>query len=345
MPLSREDIWIRDVVDEIHNDFSTLQEDPPLYDTSFDEPVVSSSADIAMETEMEREIAMLIRCNEEPKSMLLADGKALVPLGKHEKDDVSQLVIFSEENTTFMATDFLKDAVTNIFRQHAAPSVFDGVQSLDRAGIASWMTKALQSEGEGKVSPHDRRVLKTLSDYSSYGSGRLLEEDLQELYLSTIAGDTSNLSRVSPIRHLQLRQPFVDAVWRDIRAHGILSPVEEERLLMEDEIRSKNDAAKSRNPVISINGPIVDECEILEWNGGDVSRQQLEKSNEKCSKSRSSSKGLNSHKQLELADDNKTPLRMRDGEFGAFLFCDGLSWPRPCLCFFENSYHTFHRCL
>ena len=96
--LSEEDVWIRDVVDEIHNAFSTLHEDPPLYDTFESSKSSTNSLDTGdMESEMEREIAMLIRCNEEPESMLMADGKALPPLSKHERDDVRQLVVFDPD--------------------------------------------------------------------------------------------------------------------------------------------------------------------------------------------------------------------------------------------------------
>lgn len=326
-PLSEEDIWIRDVVDEIHNSFSTLDDDPPLYDTSFDEPTVRWED--AVQNEMDDEIAMLIRCNEQPENVLIAEGRALPPLTQAEKDEVSQLVVEvsnlqeeDDKSKTFQATPFLKDAVSNIFRQHATPSVFDGVLSLDRAGIASWMTTCLQREGQGKVSPHDRRVLKTISDFSRYGSGRLVEDDLQELYLSTIVGEVSNLSSVSTKRHLSLRRPFIDAVWRDIRAHGILSPVEEERLVLAEKIRKENEIATMGGAVSVTSGrsdtDIVDECEILEWNGGSLPKENAASSSSEneASKKRRSSKGLSSHKLLEMADDGQTPLRMRDGEFG-----------------------------
>lgn len=323
-PLSKEDAWIRDVVDEIHNSFSTLDDDPPLYDTSFDEPTVRWED--AVQNGMDDEIAMLIRCNEQPEHVLIAEGRALPPLTETEKNDVSQLVkmVTNEKvvGKNFQATDFLKDAVSNIFRQHATPSVFDGVLSMDRAAVASWMTTSLQQEGERKVSPHDQRVLKTLSDFSSYGSGRLVEEDLQELYLSAIVGDVSNLASVSTKRHLQLRKPFIDAVWRDVRAHGILSPIEEERLLLEEKIRKENGAMATSGISSSSNTDIVDECEILEWNGGKVPQENVALSSDSVKqKKRRSSKGLSSHKLLEMTDDGTTPLRMRDGEFGEFSIC------------------------
>jgi hypothetical protein len=326
---SDEDIWIQDIVDEIHNSFSTLVDHPPLYDTSFDEPTMS--LEDSLQNEMDDEIAMLIRCNEQPQTMLIAEGRALPPLTQAEMNEVSQLVIEVEEEEvgkSFRPTEFLKDAVSNIFRQHATPSVFDGVSSMDRAGIASWMTICLQQDGEGKVTPHDQRVLKTMSEFSRYGTGRIVEEDFQDLYLSTLAGDISNLASVSAKRHLQLRKPFIDAVWRDIRAHGILAPVEEERLALAEKLRNDNEVSTTimGGATITTTGgstDIVDECEILEWNGGSLPGENAALSETEKSNKRRSSKGLSSHKLLELADDGKTPLRMRDGEFGewSFLYC------------------------
>ena len=212
--ISEEDVWVQDIVDEIHNAYSTLS-DQPLYDTSFDEPSVDNSIEASIDSVMDDEIAMLVRCNEQPDSLLIEEGRALLPLTEEEKNDVSQLVVLTKD--TCEATAFFKDAISKMFREHAAPSHVDGVLSMDRACIASWMTKSLRKEGEGKVGPHDKRVLKTLSDFSAYGSGRILEENLQNLYLDCIVGDISNLSTVAPKRHLQLRSPFRDYVWRDIR--------------------------------------------------------------------------------------------------------------------------------
>ncbi|MGK3752022.1 MAG: hypothetical protein ACI8RD_004326 [Bacillariaceae sp.] len=225
--ISEEDNWIQDdvdeIIDEIHNAYSTL--DVNLYDTSFDEPSkVDNRIKESIENDMDDEIAMLIRCNERPTSLLIEEGRAIAPLTKEEKDDVSQLVVLNMD--TYEATKFLKDAVSKIFSEHAIHSVIDGVLSMDRTCIASWMTKSLREEGKSKVSPHDKRVLKTLSDFSTYGSGRLVEIDLQRLYLSCIVGDIPNLSSVSLKRHLEFRKSFRDVVWRDIRGkHNKIGPL------------------------------------------------------------------------------------------------------------------------
>ncbi len=209
--ISEEDAWIEDIIDEIHNEFSTL--DGPLYDTSFDEP--SISVEDAILGKMDAEIAMLVRCNERPDALLIEEGRALPPLTNEERNDISQLVVWKED--VFEATDFLRQAVSKMFHEHAVPSIRDGVLSMDRASVAAWMTKSLQAEENGKVSQHDRRVLQTMSDFGEYGSGRLVEENFQNLYLKCLVGDTSSVASDSVQRHLKWRQDFRDAVWRDIR--------------------------------------------------------------------------------------------------------------------------------
>ena len=217
LEIPEEDNWIQDdvdeMIDEIHNSYSTL--DVNMYDTSLDEPSkVNNRIQESTENAMDDEIAMLIRCNEQPTSLLIEEGRAIAPLTKEEKDDVSQLVVLNID--TCEATKFLKDAVSKMFNEHAIHSVVDGVLGMDRTCIASWMTKSLREEEKYKVSPHDKRVLKTLSDFSTYRSGRLVEIDLQRLYLSCIVGDIPDLSSV-PKRHLEFRESFRDVVWRDIR--------------------------------------------------------------------------------------------------------------------------------
>lgn len=302
--MSDEDIWIQDALDEIHNVFPTLN------DHSVDEQSADDdNMEAFIDSEMDDEIAMLVRCNEEPESLLIEEGRAIAPLTTEEKNDVSQLVVFNKDE--FEATKFFKDAVSNMFRKHATPSVLDEIFSMDRASVASWMTKSLKETGEGKVSSHDRRVLKTLSDFGTYGSGRLVEEQFQNLYLDAIVGDASNLSSVSVKRHMQLRTPFRDAVWRDIRGHGIKSPVEEERsnLIEKHRVRNSNLTVHGDSTTKKTDQMIVDECEILDW---DYRAPELKRSKKSKKKN---TRGSSSHKLVEMASDENTPLRIRDGEF------------------------------
>jgi hypothetical protein len=165
------------------------------------------------------------------------------------------------------------------------------------------MSKSLKTE-EGRVSAHDSRVLKTLSDFSSYGSGRLLEEDFQNLYLTTVKGQVP-VDAKSWKRHLARRQPYVDAVWRDLRNHGILAPVEQERKRMKKNLYESG-------PSLSPSDSLMDECEILDW---DYSEPAVRA---KQSGRKTASKTMSSHQKVEMAPNTKTPLWLQDGEFGEF---------------------------
>jgi hypothetical protein len=304
---SQEDNWISSMVDEIHNSFATL--DVPLYDTSFEESgTVSNDVD-----EMSNEIAMLVRCNEHPEDLLVSEGRALAPLTESERTNVFQLVSIVGEDSSIRPTECLNDSASKLFHQHATPDPVDDVLRLDRQGVAAWMTQALKSEKGQRlpVSAHDSRVLKTLSGFSSYGSGRLLEEDFQNLYLSTIVGVRPN-EKVSWKRHLALRQPYVDAVWRDFRNHGVLSPVEQERKQLAEEIKLKG---VPTNTVKS--DTIMDECEILEWDYSEhgAGANPVDRM--------TASGTMNSHKLVEMAPNTKIPLWVKDGDFGTFDNRDG----------------------
>ena len=172
------------------------------------------------------------------------------------------------------------------------------------------MTTCLKTEEKKPTSAHEKRVLQTISNFGRYGSGRLIQADLEDLYLSTIVGDPQKVDtgRVSPMRHLELRKPFLDAVWRDIRNHGILSPVEAERQKLINEIQP-SETTNDHHQVSSTT--LMDECEIVDW---DFSEQRL--SEEKHSDKRQARGSKSSHKGVELASDRKTPLFMRDGKFG-----------------------------
>ena len=302
IPPSGEDVWISDVIDEIHNSFSTL----PLYDTGFDEQKVDNTT----ASSMDQEIAMLVRCNEYPEGLLIYEGRALPPLTERERNDPFQLVSLRDESTSFQMTEFLKHSVAMMFQKHALPDPRDGIPSLDRKGVARWMTTCLKTEEKKPTSAHEKRVLQTISNFGRYGSGRLIQADLEDLYLSTIVGDPQKVDtgRVSPMRHLELRKPFLDAVWRDIRNHGILSPVEAERQKLINEIQP-SETTNDHHQVSSTT--LMDECEIVDW---DFSEQRL--SEEKHSDKRQARGSKSSHKGVELASDRKTPLFMRDGKFG-----------------------------
>jgi hypothetical protein len=332
LELSEEELWIHDIVDEIYNDFSTLDSnEAPLYDTGFDE----SKTKVNYLDDMGKEIAMLVRCNEHPEELLISEGRAVPPLAQEEKDDVSQLVTLTKDECR--VTDFMKDSVSRIFHLYAKPDKLDGVLCMQRPEVAKWMTRSLKEEYP--TGTHDSRVLRTISDFGSYRSGRLVEEDLQRLYLSVIIGDTTKLSASnSPKRHLQLRHPFVQSVWRDIRNHGILAPIEEERKRLAEKITAKTNNISGVNPlgqVQSMEMELLDECEILDW---DYRPDDIEEPAK-----REASGDRSSHKTLDLVPNTKTPLAVRDGDFGKFLNfqgqCKSLSSQRPS----NQVRHSVHR--
>ena len=86
--LSHEDVWLGSIVDEIHNAFATLEGEPPLFDSSFDESNTVTNDIDAMSTE----IAMLVRCNQQPDELLISEGRALPPLTESERNNIFQLV-------------------------------------------------------------------------------------------------------------------------------------------------------------------------------------------------------------------------------------------------------------
>ena len=180
--IEQEDtIWVQDdvddMIDEIHNAFSTL--DKNMYDVVDDTKASSSrrggTDSISANTQliMDDEIAMLIRCNEQPDSLLVEEGRAIVPLTPAEQDDITQLVHWNEHTQCYEATEFLQQAVSTMFHTHATTHAARRSERnksngsikglcMDRVAIAAWMTKSLKHDAalqeQQKVSQHDKRV-------------------------------------------------------------------------------------------------------------------------------------------------------------------------------------------
>ena len=316
---SQEDTWLSHAVDEIHNHGHVEKQapsEPSLYDT-----FESYTQSIGFIDEMGHQISMLVNCNKRPEDLLIEAGRALAPLTDEERNDVSQLVTQSNDGE-YHATDFFKEAVTKMYMEHArSEPTQDGGYNvfLDAAGVARWMTKCIGSETES-VGRHDRRVLTTIAKFSPYGTGRLGEEDFQRLYLSAVTDFLDGKTRRAS-REMKMKLPTVESVWCDIRNHGILSPVEAEQKRKADEIRAEYGAASAAETKVNAKGlaTLMDECEIVEWledsKASSFTTRTTESSNDESQRRKKSS-----HEILELASDDKTPLRMRDGDFGKTLF-------------------------
>jgi hypothetical protein len=341
---SSENAWLKDALDHIltvtENDHDRNHDGDSGLLKMTQAQAEATNDDDGLHTEtfiddMGREIALLVRCNTSPQDLLIQEGRALAPLTDAQRNDVSQLVVRAtkhEPNTNtgtnaWLMTDFFQQAVTAVFEKHVVTVGNDNDNNdddddgrlavLDAAGVAAWMKQSLGAEEPGSIGPHDRRVTMTISSFGSYGSGYLDQNDFLKLYLAAVVGEaakdgknTKNGDKESPWRQLQFREFEITSVWRDLRNHGIASPVETMRAELMGQIESKyrdsHPGASDGNAMISHStDTFMDECEILEESVVDdlLGRTRRRKS---------------SYEQVELAFDNKTPLWIRDGDFSTY---------------------------
>lgn len=289
--LSEDDQFIYDSVDTIN--------DSPLDSESPQRAIYDAPGDVIQVTTedlMGLEIAMLVRCNESPKEMLIAEGRALPPLTDEERDDVSQLATMNDN--AWEITDFFRNAIRGMYEQHMNS---DG--AMKAAGVASWMSKSLNSH----VSAHDKRVLATITRFGEYGTGCLKAEAFEEIYVAAL---NVALKRPNPGTSSRIgikEKHSVSTIWRDIRNHNILSPVEVEREMKMLEIRKRiGDAQEAEYTGLS---GVMDECEILDMG------QTFATTTYQTAWADVKEKEFSSHELLEMAADGKTPLHLRDGDF------------------------------
>mmetsp|Transcript_90 Transcript_90/g.93 ORF Transcript_90/g.93 Transcript_90/m.93 type:complete len:529 (+) Transcript_90:266-1852(+) len=281
--LSDEEQQVSDIVEEIHSAaLDSESQFQHIYDTEWED-----NAESGFEDNMATEISLLVRCNESPDNLLIEEGRSLPELTVNERNDVSQLVSF--EGRDCNPTDFFRSAIGAMFNEHAT---VEGIMKANE--ISSWMSKSLNEH----VSSHEKRVLITLTRFSKYGSGHLKIEDFERLYLEAIKG------ALDDSRRKKQGEPTVESIWRDIRNHNILSPIEIEREFKLLEIKKKiGDGKISADDVHDI----MDECEILEQ--GETYATTTSQTAEYKDKEKTS------HEFVEMASDGKTPLYLRDGEF------------------------------
>jgi len=258
---------LESLIDDI---FMMNYEGITLYDTAKDTYNQYANSDMYLE-DATRDIARLIRCNEEPESAVLGNHlKALTDDERYSND-------FLLDAVTGNPTEFFFDSVQKIFYEHS--TMKNKTQVLDGHGISRWMSKSLDQH----LTKYDSRVYMVLSKFG-YGAGFLSKENFYALYLDAVMNK-------------QLRkQPNIRSVWRDFRAHGIVSPIESQRAAIEKEINEslrKNGHSEERNQLL------LDECEILTW---DVDNESIHDSS--------------SYERVKVSKiDGKTPLYMKDGEF------------------------------
>jgi hypothetical protein len=266
---SEDDQWIRETIENFAVDSDVLDHTLPSLLSS------QEKTTIQQEERESTEITRLIRCNESPQSLLLAAGRAIPQLTEDQRTDIRQLL--NPEPTIF-----LEQSVRTMFLRHARP-IINGeiVRVMEGAQIAHWMEVCLQGE---TVSAFDSRVRSVLGKFGQ--SGAIYEDGFQRLY--------ADAARTNP-----------DAVWRDLRAHEIVSPAE-----LGHSIQLQELASTLPDPVTLSSTVSLDECALLE-DGMEVEESSTDRH------------GKGSHEKVELVPNTKVPLWIKDGEFGMF---DGLYW-------------------
>lgn len=321
--LEEEDAFTQSVIDKIQTE-SLDPDGPALYDLHGHNPfkqrssTQDTSSTLSFSSDdlgQDQEIALLVRCNERPNSLLVDGGRALPTLSDEEKYDVYQLVCkilksdslgqdsSDEQSFYFEPTDFFRESVTKIFNVHAKVIKVEGgrnIKVLGYAQIASWLSKSL---GES-VGQHDKRISVVMSKYATYGSGILTEEQFMTLYLDAVMIGLDDANKMKEVKtsnfmnKMKMKVSDVMSVWRDFKNHGILPPI----VTVHEELQAKIDAEYGTYDFLNMDA--MDECEILEWKHNESSPRR--------SKS--------SHEKVELTRDRQTTKRIRDGEFGKFNF-------------------------
>ena len=215
------------------------------------------------------------------------------------------------------------------------------------------------------IGPYDRDVSAVLSRYSQkFGSGRLTLSEFSDLYLeATWAGyindiaqkrislyDDDNIDDInettrwckfpSPslgILHqdrkntegMILKLASLSIVWRDLEAHGIFSPAEEERvrtLLEMERLHPSSTTDDSNRNNNNLHPSLMDECVLFDEYEERLSRRNSEDNDDGDDimgvesawdflKRKDGGREKSSHELVEMTTDGKTPKRIRDGQF------------------------------
>lgn len=300
--LSKEDQWLRHVIEHIVTDDEEEVDTKP---SSVDKHTTRTET---FSDDMGREIALLVRCNQNPHDLLMEGGRMVEELTDQQRNDVRQLVQYDGTSGAWQATPFLREAASSMFQTHVSNNKPDrqGINgdsrtlaatksALDAVSVASWMSKSLRET----VGPHDKRVTQAVARFGS--GGYLVEADLLNLYVTSITGEQPQWSTITQLEHH--RTPEIMAVWRDIRNHGLVTPAEFEQSIKVAELQAKYGVLGVEDTYSPMN--MLDECEILEDHMvSDVSMT-------------TDRHGKSSHERVDLV--RGIPIWMKDGDFGTFM--------------------------
>jgi NAD-dependent dihydropyrimidine dehydrogenase PreA subunit len=147
-----------------------------------------------------------------------------------------------------------------------------------------------------------------------------------------------------------LKLASLSIVWRDLEAHGIFSPAEEERvrtlLEMERLHPSSTMDDSNRNNNNNLHPSLMDECVLFDEYEERLSRRNSEDNDDVDDimgvesawdflKRKDGGREKSSHELVEMTTDGKTPKRIRDGQF---VFID----EETCIGCAQVHNHVFH---
>ena len=198
------------------------------------------------------------------------------------------------------------------------------------------------------IGPYDQSVSAILSRYSqTHGSGRLTLGEFQALYLEVAwsgyvrdiigkkmpldreryqipTADTGVLIHGRQNTEKMLKQATLSLVWRDLEAHEIFSPAEQERvatLLEMERLQAENAAAATLSSAGDAN-LLMDECELFDDYGERLAHSMAHSDDNDDDVMGTEDgwdflkrKEKSSHASVEMASDGVTPKRIRDGKF------------------------------
>lgn len=284
--ISPDDLWLRVMLDQIAMDENNEDEI-----TKSDVKPDKVGASVLNEELMDHEIALLVRCNQDPKNFLISQGRLIPELTDAERFDLKQLL-----DTNFQPTDFFLWAVCAMFDQHRRSQRINGDDTthsvLDGNGVAAWMEKCW---GE-PVGLHEPRVTRVLAQFGR--AGFLTKDDFVRMYVSALTGGAEGSFRSLEMLAKQ-RSEVIQTVWQDLSRHGIISPAESERNMKLAELQKNNPDIMLPN--------ILDECAFLDDEILDEGTKFTDR------------QGKSSYERVELIPAKNTPeipLWMQDGEFG-----------------------------
>mmetsp|Transcript_64 Transcript_64/g.98 ORF Transcript_64/g.98 Transcript_64/m.98 type:complete len:651 (-) Transcript_64:112-2064(-) len=320
-----------------------------LYDT-----VSSINAQIERDHEAD-EISFMIRCNQSPEQFLIDQGRALPELTdeiKYSSEFLFEKVSMGLDQSPELPlrpkmTPFFQRGVKKMFEKHSDLKSGDK-KVLDRKALARWMStcvnSSLPASRQLKIGAHETGISAVLSRYSQrHGSGRLTYDEFENLYLEVAWSGFVRDVRENKAKYLAngkgqfqtpsadvgvlfhgkkntegiLKEATLELVWRDLEAHGIFSPAEEERVQLLKEMESLVSTATTSDK----SDLLMDECELFDEYEHRLAHQTYSDENEndmlgvKRDWDAVHKREKSSHELVEMTADGQVPKRVRDGQF------------------------------